>query len=260
MRVIVISDTHYQPRFHAVLEAHIDTITALRPDCVVHAGDVGERIDGFTAMLRLMERLPCPRLVLTGNHDVWADNGTSSEALWMDVLPRLTRDYGAIWLEAENWSQNGIGICGTNGWYDYSGRDPALKYTDDQYYRMMRKVAPIDWRWTDVEFATLLGEAFSRRLAALDADPTIREILVVTHVPPFEAAIIRRPWRNMGLRNAYSFNLTLGWRIVTSDKVKRVVSGHIHRGVTARVNGAAARFDVVEADYGSPGYVMIDYA
>jgi predicted phosphohydrolase len=259
MRIVLISDTHYQPRYHDVLAAFVDEIAELEPDCVIHAGDVGERLSGYTAMLDLMARLPCPRLVLTGNHDVWADDGLSSERLWTEILPEMTRAHGAIWLEGENWIKDGLGVCGTNGWYDYSGADPALEYTPEQYYKMIRKVALIDWSWTDIQFAEKLGTAFSDRLAVLDADPAVREILVVTHVPPFDAAIIRRPWKNIQLRNAYSYNLTLGRRIVASKKVKRVVSGHIHRGVRALVNGAETRFDVIEADYGAPGYLLIDY-
>ena len=259
MRIIVTSDTHYRPRYRAVLGEFVDEIARLNPDCVIHAGDVGEGIEGFDQMLGLMERLACPRLILTGNHDVWAERETTSEQLWLDTLPTLVRDHGAIWLEGENWRCEDIGVCGTNGWYDYTGHDPALAYTSDQYARMMRRTAQINWEWSDIEFAEMIGVAFSERLAALDAEPTIREILVVTHVPTFEEAILRRSYRRLQLRNAFSYNLTLGSRIIASPKVTRVVSGHIHRGVRERVNGGKIDLRVLPSDYGYPVYAVFDY-
>jgi hypothetical protein len=107
----------------------------------------------------------------------------------------------------------------------------------------------------------MIGEAFSARLATLDADPAIREILVVTHVPAFAEAIERKPgdigWNSS---NAYFFNLTLGERIVASRKVRRVVSGHTHIGKHAQVGtpGQPIDMQVLPADYGRPIYVTVD--
>jgi len=133
MRIIVTSDTHYHPSYRSALERLIPDIAAQNPDCVIVAGDVGETITGFDHMLTLLEAFPCPRLILAGNHDVWANNDYSSQQLWEAVLPSHTRDHGAVWLEGENWSKNGLGICGTLGWYDYSARDPAINWTLEQY-------------------------------------------------------------------------------------------------------------------------------
>ncbi len=70
MQIVVTSDTHYHPRWHTAVEASVAEIARLQPDCVILAGDVGERLDGFRQMLRLLERLNCPRLILPGNHDL----------------------------------------------------------------------------------------------------------------------------------------------------------------------------------------------
>ena len=266
MRIIVTSDTHYLGRWRQKLEANVAEIAALKPDCLVVGGDVGERLSGFEHMLTLLQAVDCPRLVLTGNHDLWSDADQDSKSLWETVLPRLTRKSGAIWLEGENWSQNGLAICGTNGWYDYSGRDPSIELTDAEYFEQKRYHMVdgelINWPWTDIEFARMLGKAFSARLDSLDANPSIREILVVTHVPVFAEAIIRRPEvRAWALTNAYFYNLTLGKRIAASRKVTRVISGHIHVGTTATVKGAGGAIDmrVIDADYGRPAYVVLDY-
>ncbi len=266
MRIVITSDTHYHPKWQGALQAMITEIAGLAPDCVILAGDVGERLDGYRQMLRLLQHLDCPRLILAGNHDLWADEQAGSEERWTETLPRLTRAHGAIWLEGENWSMAGLGICGTLGWYDYSARDPSLPVTDEEYATVKRLYnvdgQRIDWAYSDIEFANRIGEAFAARLAALDADPAIRESLVVTHVPAFEAAVVRKPddkaW-NFG--NAYFGNLTLGKRIIASPKVRRVVSGHTHIGWNGQVGRphGAIEVRVVPAEYGSPAYVMLDY-
>lgn len=261
MRLIVTSDTHYHPQWSDILEDFIAKMSALKPDCFVIAGDVGERIAGYDHMLELLQQLNCPRLIITGNHDLWRNTNIDSETLWSSTLPDLTQRRGAIWLEGENWSSDGIGICGTNGWYDYSGRDPSLTYTDDDYWRLKRFYIVdgerIDWQWTDIEFANMIGDAFSQRLAKLTADDSIRQIVVITHAPTFKEAILRKPndlqWNTS---NAYFYNLTLGNRIVASPKVTHVFSGHTHVGVTAQVG--SIHMQVIPSDYGAPAYSVLD--
>ncbi len=111
------------------MAAFVGEIAALKPDAVILAGDVGEGLGGFERMLVLLQALDCPRLILPGNHDLWAEPQASSEARWTEILPRLTREHGAIWLEADNWCRDGLGVCGTIGWYDYTARDPSLDMT-----------------------------------------------------------------------------------------------------------------------------------
>jgi predicted phosphohydrolase len=265
MRIVITSDTHYHPRWHAILTEFVKRIAALEPDCVVVAGDVGERVEGFIAMLKLLQHIPCPRLILSGNHDLWSRGGYDSEKLFTEVLPELAQQHGAIWLETENWIRDGLGICGTNGWYDYTGRDPSIPYTEAQYFSQKRMVMAdgefINWLWNDIEVARAMGEAFSQRLRWLDTDPAVRQIVVATHVPCFEQAIERRSgdltW-NLG--SAYFYNLTLGQRILVSPKVTHVVSGHTHISKHSRIPTDTHPIDmrVIPADYGKPAYVMIE--
>jgi predicted phosphodiesterase len=266
MRVIVTSDTHYHRQWQRELEVLVEEIAACEPDCLVVGGDIGEHIDGYRKMLELFQRVACPRLIITGNHDLWARDGIRSDRLWLEVLPALTRESGAIWLEGENWSRNGLGICGTNGWYDYSARDPSIPLGEGQYSLAkglrMADAWYVKWDWTDIEFANTIGDAFSARLAGLDADPDIREILVVTHVPAFEEGVVRKPGDlGWNVSNAYFGNLTLGKRIIQSRKVTRVISGHTHVGREATITGAGGPIDmrVLASDYGAPVYVVLDY-
>ena len=63
-----------------------------------------------------------------------------------------TRQFGAIWLEGENWIQDGLAICGTNGWYEYSGRDPSAPFTDESSFRPL-VIFPFDWPFDFIVFS-----------------------------------------------------------------------------------------------------------
>lgn len=263
-RVIVTADLHYHLQWHEVLEAFARSVKRARPDCLVVAGDVGHPLHHFVAGLRLFADLPCLKLVLAGNHDLWT-GVYHSERLWKSELALASRRYGFHWLEAESFKSGKLGICGTLGWYDYSAKDPSLGFTDRDYAVNKSQVNNdahyLDWRWSDREFADELVAQFERRLAALHADPAVAEILVVTHVPPFEANILRKsgdPFWNFS--NAYFGNLTLGKVIAACPKVRRVVSGHTHVGGTWRVPGVAGEIIsyVVDSEYGRPAMIELD--
>lgn len=127
-----------------------------------------------------------------------------------------------------------LGICGTMGWYDYSSREPELFHSDTDYKTLKRLVNHdadfIDWPWSDRAVARYLTRRFAGRLAALSADPAIHQILVVTHVPVFEAMVPREPGSDFwSLLRAYLGNFTLGQAIYQQPKVTHVVCGHVHR-------------------------------
>lgn len=266
MRVIATSDTHWQPWYADAMVEIVQKIAALKPDCFILAGDIGEGLIGVRNMLSILRQIDCPRLILAGNHDLWSTGAWRSDLLFDQILPQAVAEYDSIWLETNDWQRDGLAICGTIGWYDYSGRDPDVGWTDEQYaagkFRLNNDGNLIKWPYTDIEFANRVGDAFEKRLSALQDDPEVREILVITHVPPFEEAITRLPgnlaW-NAG--NAYFYNLTLGQRIIKYPKVTRVLSGHTHIGKSATVTTAHGEIDfhVIDSDYGHPVYMEFEY-
>jgi predicted phosphohydrolase len=196
MRIVVAADLHYHPRWSEALTRLARQVREERPACLVLAGDVGHPLNYFRLGLALFADLDCPRLVLAGNHDLWAGQ-YDSQTLWDQALEATAQAAGFIWLERENVRLGSLGICGTLGWYDYSARDPALEISDEDYYvnkgMFNNDGNYINWSVTDQEFAAALVEGFSARLAALCDDPSITQVLAITHVPPFEENLVRKP-------------------------------------------------------------------
>jgi predicted phosphohydrolase len=269
--LVVTSDLHLGITSEATVRALAQRIAAEQPDLTVLAGDLGEGLTNFRRCLALFASLPGQVAVLAGNHDVWATEGVSSLELWEHALPQATRDAGMLWLEERPWCHGALAVAGSLAWYDYSAVDPSLAQVPRAWFaankgHYMIDAQAINWPWSDVEFATRLGDGLCATLAQLEADPAVRAVVVITHVPLFEAQMVRKPsdvrWSRS---NAYFGNLTLGRRVLESTtKLVRVVSGHTHNGrsgfVPASRQGtqstAPIPVSVLASDYGAPLYAV----
>lgn len=236
MKVVATSDLHPFADTPSMLQSLADRVRDESPDLFAIAGNLGQPIQHFEAALTLFENLDCPRVVVTGNRDIWCQDGQySSQQLWEEIFPIVIRRHGYTWLEQENLITNRLGVCGTTAWYDYSARDTTLGYTPEQYEKFKglvnQDIHHIDWNWSDQVFASLVQRRFTEHILALDQDQNVDHILVITHMPVFKEAVRYSDddarW-NFGA--AYAFNLTLGRVIAPRSKVREVVSGHSQIG------------------------------
>ena len=71
-----VSDPHLGAHLPAAVEALVEDVTAAAPDLTVVTGDLTmrARTDQFRQAVDLLNRLPAPRLVVPGNHDIPLDN------------------------------------------------------------------------------------------------------------------------------------------------------------------------------------------
>jgi predicted phosphohydrolase len=192
MRILITADLHYRPANRETYLAFAEAVREARPDCFIIAGDVGHPLRLFRKTLQLFHDLPCPKLLVAGNHDVYRGEYSSRE-LWQTWLPQVTRNEGFIWLESQRVTLNGLGICGTMAWYDYSSRSPHLSHTTADYRSLKAQVSHdadyVDWPWSDVAMARYLARGLTNHLDACQADPDVRHVLVVTHMPIIETVI-----------------------------------------------------------------------
>lgn len=264
MRIVITADLHYRPaERHRYLD-FAQRISAQQPDCLIVAGDVGHPLRLFERGLELFESVRCPKLLVTGNHDLYRSEH-SSRALWESILPQAVQRAGFVWLEGQSVQIGEVGICGTMGWYDYSTSAAHLAVPTGAYPLLKELVNHdadyIDWPWSDRAMARYLQRSFGRRLAALETDPTIARILVVTHMPIFDEMIPSYPQsEKWSLLRAYMGNLTLGEVVRACPKVTHVVSGHLHRGSAwrlARAAGSTIDCRVIGASGGVPDFVTL---
>ena len=212
------------------------------------AGDIGHPLRLFRRALQLFAALPCPRLALAGNHDLYYGE-FDSRTLWQQALPEAARAEGFSWLEDEVVRLGNVAVVGTMAWYDYSAYTAPEPMTPAALRAAKRLVNHdadyINWPWSDVAMAHYLAKSFARRLQAAAANPAVQRIVVITHVPLFSEAVPDRPDVPMWtLLRAYMGNFTLGRLVQATPKVCAVISGHIHLPGQWQVQGATGPIDV----------------
>lgn len=273
-KIVITSDLHLGITTAAEIEPVVAAIAAELPDLTIIAGDIGEGETCIRDCLALFKDMPGGMAALGGNHDVWALaapwklGGPDSQTMWEQVLPGAVRDAGMRWLEAEDWRAGSLAVVGTVAWYDYSGAAEDIPPQTEEYWvEFKRSLHPdakyINWPWSDIQFATARGNDLMARLAALEADPGVEAILLVTHVPIFrEQLVIKEDVPRWGYGNAFFGNITLGERAREVTKLRAVVSGHTHIPVKATTPHASGLLPVwvTASDFHKPSYVVYDSA
>lgn len=243
-------------------------IQAFAPDAVIVAGDVGESLSDFKRCLQLLrEQIRAPIWVLAGNDDVYARPPHDSRKLWLEAIPATVRLTGCQWLEGAAFVIRGVAVAGTIAWYDYSAADAnvqasALEYAQRKIDHTSGDALRIDWEWSDPEFADRVSTPFLSQLDHLESDPSVKRVVVVTHVPLLEGQMHRDaadPRR--GFANAYLGNLTLGRKVLARRKVSHIVSGHTRIGkhcTQMREGAPAVEANVLASEYGNPNWLGLN--
>ncbi|HKT36797.1 MAG TPA: metallophosphoesterase [Ktedonobacterales bacterium] len=265
-RIVVTSDLHLGITTEQELRALAEKMASERPDLTVLAGDIGEGLANVRECLRLFEHLPGQVAVLMGNHDLWT-HGNDSQELWDRLLPDAVRDAGMVWLEDAGWRRDGVAVVGSMAWYDYSAVDPIVPpHTIEWFAEYKAQYNPdaylINWKWSDQEMARMLGDALVERMRALEDDADVRAALLVTHVPLFRVQMFYKPGDlRWGTGSAYFGNLTLGERLLSMRKLRRVISGHTHigrEGFVERPDLPRLPVWVIPSDYHKPAYLTVE--
>lgn len=273
MRIAITSDIHYFPQWQKQIKQLASRLASLHPDLLILAGDIGEPIDMFVQGLTAFQDVATQKAALAGNHDVWHRSlSYTSERLWESLLQEGASAYDYLWLDRTNLVIDSLGICGSIAWYDYGGKHPQLNLDDTFYQHMKSRISNdanyIDWPWSDLEFARIVEGQFITRLDELENNPDIHDILVVTHVPLYRECLKPTDSAEQGVLNAYYANIGLGKQVLSRDKVRMVVSGHVHRESCHTItrhgdrNSADGSSPVTvfttPSDYGSPAAILID--
>ncbi len=112
MRVIVhLSDLHFGRIDHPLIEPLVDVIKAARPNLVAVSGDLTQRArsEQFEEARAFLDRLPFPRIVVPGNHDISLHN-VLERFLWplRKYKAHVTTDLAPFYFDGE------IAVLGLN--------------------------------------------------------------------------------------------------------------------------------------------------
>lgn len=271
MRIAITADLHLGNTPKRLIKSMAEEIAQNSPDAIVLAGDIGEVLYSLKYFRECIEifvdTLKVPCLVIPGNHDLWTKTDVTSLSLFNDILPQMTKDAGAVWLQDGYFLVGDIGVVGSYLHYDYSGRDTVGACADfsDEYYAKNKWSINNDAEFlkglpSDIEFANKLGIELCNQLQLAQDDDRVKHIVIATHVPCLEEQTCRRPHDfNWSRGTPYFANLTYRQNILSANKVRCVVSGHSHQGRKEDVMVGDRVISVVnlDSDYKNPSYIIV---
>lgn len=210
----------------------VDRVVSSQAEVLILTGNIGQPLDRMDSILTAFEAFDGSRGIVIGNRDLWQleVEARSSKQLWEETFSILFRRHGFTWLEQRNIVTDGLGICGTIAWYDYSARDVALGYSVRQYENLKGLTNEdahfITWDLSDVDFSAIVHDKFTARIDALEHDRSVERVVAVTHFPVFLEQIPDRLTKRERFDLAYHYNLAVGRTILPKNKLTCVVSGH----------------------------------
>lgn len=250
LRIATVSDLHtdFPENRDALVKLAVE-IHRRKADLVVVAGDVSHRTDRVHRALRAFKEAAPQVAYVPGNHEMWFDVPSARRSAELDSWRRyhtelrtVAEDVGVHYLPAGPLRLGAVAIAGTCGWYDYSLMLPAYRAQVGLEALEAKRFGGVMWSdaryvafrhpdgrlMTDPEVAAQMERDLRGQLDQLEADPTVDDIVAVTHHQPFSEVVRRTgtlPWEYF---NAFMGSVGLGETMLASPKVRTVVYGHAH--------------------------------
>ncbi len=243
--IFVLSDIHYYeesklPNLRALIQ---EGIKERNVRVIAVCGDVAESVNLFRAACEAIreEAGDIPVLVTIGNHDLCNHvDGRGAEYKYTEAYPQICAENKIIYLDGGDiFQQDGLYICGNTGWYDLTAtysRENEMYPREFWQTRARKKLYgfidhKIEWARNDIQFSEECARKILKQLAAAEKDDSIKEVIVVTHVPLFYKEVLKA----IGERghdhtlDVYFYHPTLGNQLrCRFPKLRMVLSGHIH--------------------------------
>src|SRR5262245_13851904 len=145
LQVAVTADLHWghQLRGTAATRLLFDFLKLRPPDVLVLAGDVGTG-NLYGDCLAQLADLPCRKVVLPGNHDIWVspEGPVDSLTRYEQELPRVAVEHGFHHLDGGPviLPEADVALVGSINWYDYSwSLDRLQSLYPDELHRLESK-------------------------------------------------------------------------------------------------------------------------
>ena len=260
MRILVSADLHYNiPRSRAPAKDLAARVCAMGGDVLVLVGDTaGADIGLFREALRLFDGFRGLKLLVPGNHCLWANGGGDSLHRYRMELPTMAAEEDFILLDHNPQALGTVGLAGSIGWYDYSFADISLGIPMPFYHA---KISPgaadhlgqrelveahaadlqdrhmsIAVRWmdgqhvklgmSDIEFTEMLAHTLQKQMMQLSA-LCDRIVIFMHHLPFVELVPQNRP-DCFAFTAAFMGSERLGQVLRRFPKITNVFCGHSH--------------------------------
>lgn len=185
MRLVWTTDPHLNHVAESTRQQWFETIASHGPDGIVISGDISEGDDVVFQISRLAQVFSVPIHFVLGNHDFYCSSISKTR---QQVIAACREHDHLHYLTDESTCEliDGVFLVGEDGWGDATAGDyegSHIRLNDFAMIDDFRLAPASDWK----QRLNVLGAESAQRLAAkIEALPfEARQVLVVTHVPPF---------------------------------------------------------------------------
>jgi len=272
IRVAATADVHWglSPEGDRATMAIVRRLEKDPPDVLVLAGDTGVG-EAMEKGLRVFRHIPCQKLLIAGNHDLWAmEEELDSLEVYSHDIARAAEDAEFKYLDDEPWvaPDRSLALVGSVNWYDYTLAPPSIleKYPNAaEIFRrkLFTKARHNDGRYirfgmSDEEFTGMVVSRVEEHLA--DVSRRSESICLVTHhpaIPELFRPLPDEPTDDELIWHAYQGNARMRDLVMRTEKIRYVVSGHTHAFRREKVG----RIEAVNvgSDYGEKNLVLIHH-
>ena len=249
MKIGVTSDLHTDvtPLNKQILPHIVEAAENAALDVFILAGDLSPNLFELAKTLIAFteSNLNCPKLFVPGNHDIWVSEhpDITSEQKY-DTITIVCRECDFHPLDATPFVKNGVGFCGTIGWYDYSFRHNKYKFSEETYAskQLLGSVWNdsnyAKWDGTDPEIARRFENKLRRQIRSIK--DSVSQIIVTTHHVPFQECVRSRDKLPWDFFNAYMGSQGLGNLCLEEQLVTHALFGHTHAPIRQQVGNVTA--------------------
>ncbi|MCZ6677221.1 MAG: metallophosphoesterase [Candidatus Poribacteria bacterium] len=245
----MISDLHTDvtPLNKQILPYIVQAAEKAELNIFILAGDLSPNLLELAKILTVFteSNLNCPKLFVPGNHDIWViEHPSVTSEKKSQAIAEICRACNFHALGTAPFVLNGIGFCGTIGWYDYSFGRKKYNISEEKYAskQMLGSV------WNDLHYAKWSGtdrevahrfEADLRRQIDSIKD-SVSQIIVTTHHVPFQESVHYRgrlPW---DFFSAFMGSRGLGEICLKEPLITHALFGHTHMPIRQQLGDVTA--------------------
>ena len=269
MKIGVTSDLHTDvtPLNKQILPHIVKAAEEAGLDIFILAGDLSPNLLELANILNAFteSELDCPKLFVPGNHDIWvSEHPDITSRQKYDTIKVVCRECDFHPLDAMPFIKNGVGFCGTIGWYDYSFRHKKYNFSGQEY--ASKQLSGSIWndsnyaKWdgTDPEIAHRFENTLQEQIGSVR--DSVSQIIVTTHHVPFQECIQFRGTLPWDFFNAYMGSQGLGKTCLEEPLVTHALFGHTHTPVHQQIGNVTAICSPIGYLHQSPACDLSAYA
>ncbi len=191
-RVLWLTDIHLNFLQPVQLEKFYQLVKSAQPDSILISGDIGEAPRLKWYFQQMQSRLPYPIYFVLGNHDYYSASFADAHALVHELTGHSEHLHWMTESGVVELAPN-VGLIGHEGWADGRAGNYAASPVMLNDYVAIRDFVGLD-KTQRLSLLNSLGDAAADYIHKWlpRALTTCSHVILLTHVPPFDAACRRK--------------------------------------------------------------------